>query len=128
MCGSCEEDDEVAGRSLVSLAGGERVGGEAAGETVGVVGGVCAPGPHKGDCRERGVAHRFDQKWAFKGSAVLARVGFVSSLFCSEMVSNVTGTAKLTFSISFSIALVWPCCAPNATSSAFSSSATSKPL
>ena len=30
-------------------------------------------------------------------------VGFVSSRFCSEMVSNVTGTAKLS-----SIALVWP--------------------
>jgi len=72
----------------VSLAGGERVGGEAAGETVGVVGGVCAPGPHKGDCRERGVAHRFDQKWAFRGSACARWLRLAAFLFGNGIKCN----------------------------------------
>ena len=38
--------------------------------------------------------------------AVRGLVDFVSSRFCWEMVSNLTGTAKLIFSMSFSIALV----------------------
>ena len=39
------------------------------------------------------VAHYFDQKLA--PEAVSARVGFVSSRFYSEMVSNLSGTVKL---------------------------------
>ena len=39
------------------------------------------------------VAHHFDQK--FDSEAVSGRVGFVSSRFCSEIVSNLTGTVKL---------------------------------
>ena len=39
------------------------------------------------------VAHRFDQK--FDSEAVSGRVSFASSRYCSEMVSNLTGTVKL---------------------------------
>jgi len=48
------------------------------------------------------VAHRFDQK--FDPEAVSGRVAFVSSRFCSEMVSNLTGTVKLS-----TMTLVRPC-------------------
>ena len=39
--------------------------------------------------------------------AVSGRVGFISSRFCSEMVSNLSGTVK-----NSTMTLVWPCCTP----------------
>ena len=51
---------------------------------------------HPGPVRaiSESVTHRFDQKWAFRGPCV-GLVGFVSSRFCSELVSNLMGTARL---------------------------------
>ena len=55
---------------------------------------------HSRAIAESAGSHRsFDQK--LDSEAVSGRVGFVSSRFCSEMVSNVTGTVKLIFHLVF---------------------------
>ena len=46
------------------------------------------PGPHRGDCRERGVAHRFDLKWAFRDSMLARWLRLVAFLFGSGIKCN----------------------------------------